>query len=172
MKPAFTLVELLIAITIIGLITAAAVANFRGTNPETQLRLQASNLASVLRQAQVQAQSGQLFAGSLPSGGYGVAVANCAVPPCSVTLFADQNSSFSLQAPAEVIDEVSLGDVVTINSISTTSPAHVMFRPPAGAICFDNVCAGAAPLVITLGARGTSSTKTITVNQLSAQVSY
>lgn len=164
--------ELLVVIAIIGIISAAAVVNFRGSNPDTQLRLQASNLVSVLRQAQVQAQSGQLFGGSLPLGGYGVAVSTCAVPPCSVTLFADQNSSFSMQTPAEVVEVVSLGDLVTIDSVSAADPTHVIFRPPAAAICFDDTCAGAPPLTIVLGARGTAATKTITINQLSAQISY
>jgi len=48
----------------------------------------------------------------------------------------------------------------------------VMFRLPVGAVCFDNVCEGAAPLTITLGAQGTAVTRVIEINQLSGQISY
>lgn len=172
MKNGFTLPELLVVITIFSLVTLAAIASFRGADPTRQLALQSSNLVSVLRQAQVQAQAGEPFGGSLPLGGYGVAITTCAVPPCSVTLFADQNGNFSMQSPAEVIDIIPLGNLVTIDAISTANTAHVMFRLPVGAVCFDNVCEGAAPLTITLGAQGTAVTRLVEVNQLSGQISY
>lgn len=172
MKPGFTLIELIVAITIFSLITLAAVVNFRGTSPDTQLRLQAANLSSVLRQAQALSQGGQPFVGVVPSGGYGVQIATCSVPPCNITLFADQNSNFTMEAPAEVVETISLGEAITIAGLNFSSPIHVVFRLPAGAICFDNACSGAVPLEVTLGARGSTSTKILTVNQVSGQISY
>ncbi len=172
MNRGFTLVELLIAITIFTLITLAAVVNFRGADPSKQISLQAANVVSSLRQAQVQAQGGEPFNGSLPQGGYGVAVSACSVPPCSVTIFADQNGNFAMESPAEIVQTVSLGSQVTITGVSIGGPAHILFRLPSAAVCFNNTCSGSAPATITLGAVGTSVTKTITINQLSGQISY
>lgn len=172
MKQGFTLIELIVAISIFTLITLAAVVNFRGNDPSRQIKLQAANLVSVLRQAQVQAQAGEPFNGSLPAGGYGVSISTCAVPPCSITLFADQNGNFSMESPAEVVETVSLGDQVTITAVSMSTPAHILFRLPAGGVCFNNTCAGSSPVTVTLGAKNTSITKLVTINQLSGQISY
>lgn len=171
MKHGFTLVELLIAIAIFGLISAAAVANLRGTNPATALKQQAGNAASFIRQAQVQAMSGEPFAGSVPAGGYGVYVELCAVPPCSLSLFADQNANFLMEAPAEVVQTITLGTAVTVDGISSGNPSTILFRPPSGAACFNDACSDAGTATITLGARGTTTTQTVHVNQVSGQIS-
>lgn len=171
MKHGFTLVELLVAIAIFGLISAAAVANLRGSNPNAVLRQQAGNAASFIRQAQVQAMSGEPFAGSVPVGGYGVYVELCAVPPCALTLFADQNANFEMEAPAEVVQTINLGSAVTVEAISTGNPSAILFRPPSGAACFNDACSDAGTASITFGARGTDNLQTVGVNQISGQIS-
>lgn len=172
MKRGFTLVELLVAISIFGLITAAVVVNFRGASPNRQLQLQAANIASLMRQAQVQAQAGEPYGGTVPAGGYGIHLNACGAGSCTITLFADQNNSFSMQSPAEVVQTIDLGQTVYVSGVSSGGQAHVIFRPPAGSICLENVCSGAAPLTITLAAAGTSMTRVLTVNQLSGQITY
>jgi prepilin-type N-terminal cleavage/methylation domain-containing protein len=171
MKSGFTLVELLVAIAIFGMIAAAATANLRGNNPDRQLRSQVNNFASFLRQAQVQSMSGEPFAGSVPVGGYGVYVEQCAVPPCQATLFADQNANFLMEEPAEVVQTISFGSELTINAVSTGNPSVFLFRPPAGSVCFNNICSDAGVAQITVGARGTDAERVITINQVSGQIS-
>lgn len=166
----FTLVELIVAMGIMVLITTAAVANLRGRSPDRQLRDQARNLASLLRQAQVQAIAGEPADGAVPVGGYGVQAQSCSTPPCDVILFADKNGNFSLDT-GEERSRISLGNDVTINSISIADPVHVLFRPPAGFICFNNVCSGALTADIVLGVRGSTTTSTVSVQQLSGQIS-
>ncbi len=171
MKQGFTLVELLVVITIFGLITAAAVANLRGNSPKRQLRGQTVNLASLLRQAQVQAMSGESFAGSVPAGGYGVYIETCAVPPCEVKLFADQNANFTMEQPAEVIQTITLGNEAFIDTVSTGNPSVFLFRPPTGSVCFNNICSEAGVAAITIGVRGSTETSNVTINQVSGQIS-
>jgi prepilin-type N-terminal cleavage/methylation domain-containing protein len=166
----FTLVELIVAMTIMVLITTAAVANLRGNSPERQLRDQSRNLASLLRQAQVQAIAGEPADGVVPIGGYGVVIASCSTPPCSAILFADKNGNFALDS-GEARQTVSLGAEITVESVSVSDPLNILFRPPAAFICFNNICSGSGAADIVLGARGSTKTTTVSVNQLSGQIS-
>lgn len=165
----FTLVELMVALSIVALITTAVVANLRGRAPVRQLENQGRNLASLLRQAQVLAIAGQPVNGNIPSGGYGVRLASCPTGPCQVTLFADLNGNFSYDTGEEqqVLD---LGSDISINSVSVADPLHVIFRPPAALICFNNACSGSTTAQIVLGVRGVSDTIKVTIQQLSGQI--
>jgi len=165
----FTIVELLVAIAIFALISTVAFVNIRGSSPSREVQLQANNLSSLLRQAQVQSSAGEPFSGAPPIGGFGVFVEQCSTAPCSVVLFADVDGSFTLDAGEEV-QTVSLGSHVTIDTISTGSGVHVIFKPPRPFTCFDDVCSGINELTITLGSQKTSKKVPVIVNQVSGQV--
>lgn len=171
MKPhGFTLVELIVAIGIMAMITTLAIVNLRGQQPTELVRDQARNVASLLRQAQVQAISGQPTDGVVPIGGYGVVVASCATPPCSVQLFADKNGNFALDS-GELQQTVSLGQSVTIQTVTPQDPINILFKPPSAFVCFNNSCSGSDTAVITLGVKTAANTSTISVQQLSGQIS-
>ncbi|MBI4121986.1 MAG: prepilin-type N-terminal cleavage/methylation domain-containing protein [Parcubacteria group bacterium] len=183
MTRGFTLVELLVAIAIFGLLTAAVTANLRGSGPSRQLQEQSGNVVSLLRQAQVQAIAGQPFNGTVPVGGYGVHVAVCAAPPCEVSLFVDSNANFAMGA-SEVIETITLGSEVTIKAVSARASSMLFlrlpgkgglyfnFRPPAGGVCFDKNCSDGGTATITLGAHGTELERVISINQISGQISF
>ena len=167
----FNLVELLVAIAIFGIISTAVVANLRGGSSGNELNLQADNISSLLRQAQIQSSTGQPFNGNPPIGGYGVSLATCSTPPCSVTLFADENGNFAYDGAAEEIQVVTLGSAVTINAISEGSPFAILFKPPRPYMCFGTECSGIGEATITLGSVQSDKTLTITANQISGSVS-
>jgi len=169
-NPGFSLIELLVAISIFAILSTVVVVNLRG-GPSQEVQLQANNLTSLLRQTQVQSLSGEQFNGSVATGGYGVKIATCSTPPCIVTVFADVNGNFSYDGVSEDVQTVSLGQDVTIDSLSLSSPVHVIFKPPRPFVCFDNVCSGSGVLTITLGSASSSKTETVTVNQISGQIS-
>ena len=166
----FTIVELITAIAIFALIATVAFVNIRGSSPSREVQLQANNLASLLRQAQVQSFAGEQFNGASPIGGYGVFVSQCSSPPCSMVLFADVDASFTMDGGEEV-QTVSLGSHVTIDTISTGAAVHVIFKPPRPFTCFDDACSGIDELTITLGSEKTAKTVPVVVNQVSGQVS-
>jgi len=124
----FNLVELLVAIGILGLLLTAVMANFRGSSPNQILDLQSESLATVLREAQASAMQGKPWGGSVPIGGYGIKIETCSTPPCMVKVFADSNANFKLDEPAELTETVSLGEKVTVQTLSTGSPMILLFN--------------------------------------------
>ena len=167
----FNLVELLVAISIFGIIATAVVANLRGGSPGNEMRLQADNISSLLRQAQIQSATGQPFNGSPPIGGYGVFIETCTSTPCSVALFADADGNFTYDSATEQIQEVSLGSSVIISTISTGSPLAILFKPPRPYMCFGSECSGVEEITVTLGNVQNDQTVTITANQISGSIS-
>lgn len=167
----FNLIELLVSIAIFGIISTAVVVNLRGGSSGNEMGLQADNIASLLRQAQIQSSTGQPFNGSPPIGGYGVSIATCSTPPCSVSLFADENGNFAFDLATEEIQEVTLGSSTTINAISTGSPLAILFKPPRPYMCFGSECSGVGEVTITLGSVQNDKTVTVTANQVSGSVS-
>lgn len=166
----FSLVELLVAMSIIVLITTAAMANLRGNSPDRALRDQSRNLASLLRQAQVQAIAGEPADGVIPIGGYGVRLTACATPPCEAILFADKDGNFTMDG-GEQRQAVNFGPEITFVSILPDDPLNVLFKPPSAFVCFNNVCSGGGVAEVTLGVVGSSKTVTVSVHQLSGQIS-
>lgn len=166
----FNLVELLVAISIFGILATIVTANIRGGSSGRELDLQAENITSLLRDAQVRSLSGQPEGGQVPSGGYGVHLDVCTTPPCSVTLFADSDADFTFDA-SEEISVQSLGSVVTIPTLSTGTSMDVLFKPPRPFICFSDECSGVGQGTITVGNTSSSATKTITVDQVSGRIS-
>lgn len=169
MKRGFTLIELLVSISIFTLISAAVIVNLRGGSKGGELRLQASNVASFLRQAQVMTLAGEQHNGVTPTGGFGVVITSCTTTPCSVILFADENSNFSYDAPDELVQTIELGQV-QIPSVSPSAPLTINFKPPRPYICFDGTCSGINEADIELGLATGSYTQHVRVNQVSGQI--
>lgn len=167
----FTLSELLVVIAIFVMIAALALANLRGASPKQELNQQAENLASVFRQAQVQSYSGTSFNGVIPTGGFGVHIAECQKAPCSVSLFADLDGDFDFDERTELVATVSLGTNITIAGISESSPLNVIYKPPRPIICYNNVCSDLSPLKIVLGHRQSNLLVGLFINPISGQIS-
>jgi len=85
----FTLMELIVSLSIFGLLVTFSVVNFRGFERDITLDLRSEEIASLLRQAQLWSLTGQLRGGSRPPGGYGIRIDQCSTGPCTVIFFAD-----------------------------------------------------------------------------------
>ena len=167
----FTLVELIISMAIFSLMTTLVIANFRSASSQRLLRSQANALASVFKQAQVQALSGKPFNSAVPVGGYGVLLSICSVPPCAVTLFADVNGDFTYDGAAEKIEDFALGQNVTLTALSLAAPVAVVYKPPSAFVCINGKCSETAPVQITLTAYQTASSQIVKLNPSSGQIS-
>lgn len=167
----FTLIELIVAIGIFGLLATLSVANIRGGSTQQEVRLQADSLSALLREAQVRSLSGTPFEGNFPVGGYGVHLETCSTPPCSPVLFADSNANFAYDGASEAVETLSLGTSVTLDTISTGSPSDIVFKPPRPYICVSAECSGVGEVVITLETVEGNRTAQVTVNQISGQIS-
>jgi len=168
----FNLIELIVAIAIFGIMATAVTVNLRrGGASGQEVQLQANNIASILRESQVKALSGEPFNGSVPTGGYGVRITECSTPPCAISLFADTNNNFTYDSATEEIQTVSLGRGVLIDSVSIGSPLDIIFKPPRPFICFGNECSGIGEVVITLTNPQGGGDRTITINQVSGRIS-
>lgn len=155
MKKGFTLIELLVSISIMAIISTLVVANLGGNNNQ-DLYSSADNLASLLRKAQFWSISGRQFGGpAVPSGGYGVSIPACALPPCAVVMFADTDASLNFNSagnplgiPAtnpvdEKAEALTLGRSVKI--VPPAGGADILFKPPQGILCLFNRIAVACP---------------------------
>lgn len=168
----FNLIELIVAIAIFGIMATAVTVNLRrGGASGQEVQLQANNIASVLREAQVKAFSGEPYNGAVPTGGYGVHLTECSTPPCSVATFADVNNNFTYDAATEEIEVISLGNGVILESISTGNSLDIIFKPPRPFICFSDQCSGIGEVVVTLADPNGTGDKTITINQVSGRIS-
>lgn len=168
----FNLIELIVAMAIFGLLATAVTVNLRrGGSSGQEVRLQANNLVSLLREAQVKALAGEPFNGAVPTGGYGVHLVECSTPPCSVMLFADVNSNFTYDSGGEDVQEVSLGSGAIVSSISTGSSLDILFKPPRPFICFGNQCSGIGGVTVEIASPDRTVVEPVQINQISGMIS-
>ena len=93
-KRAFTLIEMLTIVFIVGIVASLTLANYRGGQRRSDLITVAQNFASVFRRAQSMALSGHLeVTTGLPGYGYGVNITGA--PTSTYRLFIDLNTSDS-----------------------------------------------------------------------------
>ena len=159
MKKAFTLVELLVAISIIVLLTGIVILNFRSGGDQLALERAANQVAQDIKKAMEMALGGKEKDGSFPQGGYGIYFS---APSNSYVLFADNNPNGSYD-PGEGIKTISLQEKnITIYNISPSSPLSITFLPPVPEVKFS---VSASSVTITLR-DNQGRTKTIFINQV------
>jgi len=91
--PAFTIVEILIVVVIVGVVASITLANYSGGARRSNLITTAQNMASAFRRAQSMALTGYPSAGGPPGDAYGVNVAS--VPASTYKLFIDLNGNYT-----------------------------------------------------------------------------
>ncbi|MDD5043128.1 MAG: prepilin-type N-terminal cleavage/methylation domain-containing protein [Patescibacteria group bacterium] len=129
-RSGFTLVELLVSITIFALMTMFVVVNFRAGQKQDFLNLGAEEISNNLKKAQTAAVAGELIEGVVPKGGYGLYFASDST---SYLYFADLDGNFNYTAVDGVIAEYPLPKGVVINSENLS----VVFDPPRPKIYFN-----------------------------------
>ncbi len=165
----FTIIELLVAISIFIVVTSLVVANFRRGARSDELKIAASGLASTMRRAQTMALAGEAINGAVPAGGYGVRVAQS--EPGRYIIFSDIDGNKIYGTGEELNGGItSLPANIIINAVSPTPTADVVFKPPKPTI-YINGGAVENSLVVTLKDLISNQTKNVTINRISGQIS-
>jgi len=160
----FTLIEMIVVITIIGIISSVMFANFRFGKKEITLVNAAEDLVGNLRLAQNMSLGLKIEEGVTPQGGYGIRVQ---VGSTTYELFADNGDK--IYQTDEIVNNVSLPDEIEITSVSTGSPSDIVFVPPHTDI-YINASQSSDEIRIYLQLKGTSKTKEILINRISGQI--
>ncbi len=169
MRKGFTLVELLISISIVAIMTAMVVVNIGGGSRKQELRLAADNLASVIRKAQISSSAGRQVNSAVPVGGYGVSLPACTTPPCSVYFFADLDGGLDYDGAAELQETVKLPSTIEIPTVPGGNMT-LLFKPPQGVICLNVNCDQAGTADVTLRSKIDLSTVLLKVSRVSGQI--
>lgn len=123
----FTLTELLIVIAILVVLTALAIANYKGIGNRKDVELQAQKFVSVLKQAQMMALTGEKIDGSRPNA-YGVYIEENVK---TYILFADKDNDGGIDG-GEEIQTFNLPVNMTFDS--SVARLIILFKVPYGSV--------------------------------------
>lgn len=173
----FSLIELIVSISIIALLSALFLANYRSTSRRTDLVMAAQTLVTDIRFAQANALGLIKYDDEVPAGGWGIyaSAANVAANGnTGYTLFADENDDQIMNTgeaaanlggkridlpPNIVIDRLTLGT-------SEVSAANITFLPPDPITRLRGSAGTSTVLEIRLREKVNDTTKTVRVNFL------
>jgi len=166
LSSAFTLVELIVVISVIVILSTFIFINYRSSENQFSLQRSANKLALDIRKIQEMAMSVREYRGSAPQGGYGVYLTTA--EPASYILFADCDGEYDYDevgnycsgAPEKIGEDVTFEGDVEISSLSS-SPLTITFTAPNPTVNI-NYPSGDSSATITL-ASGTR-TKIVKVN--------
>lgn len=122
----FSMIELLVVISIIGLVATLALVNYRNGQRKYILTQAVQQLVSDIRKTQNMALSG--FDISSQYNGYGIYIAK---NESSYLIYGNKNSDPNYQPSDDIIETISLPVIINIKSVSPASnKLHVFFEPP------------------------------------------
>jgi len=158
----FTLVEVLVSISIVVILTAVLVPRYRMLQKRSILIQDAHRLSESIREAQEMSVSGRRVEGVFPDG-YGVYLRE---RDSEYIIFADMNDDGEFNNPVvdSVIERRDLNSSVEVRSLPRATPLHVVFIPPEPETEIRN-----GPLFeelfIALGVKDTSYEKSVYINK-------
>lgn len=172
MKKGFTIIELLVAISIFIIVTSLVVANFRRGARSDELKIAVAGLASTLQRAQTMALAGEAISGIVPLGGYGIYIT--LGEPNQYIIFADNNNDKNYNANEN--EELAGGifflpSGVVINQLNPGPFVNIVFKPPKPTIYINNGETSPNSATITLKDLVSNQTKSVIVNRISGQIS-
>jgi prepilin-type N-terminal cleavage/methylation domain-containing protein len=161
---AFTLVELLVTIAIIGILTVTALVNYRFSNRQLALQRSTQKLSQDLRRAEELAISAKEFGGVIP---YGYGVYFDLDDAGHYIMFADSNNDQLYSGTNERVESVALETSIVLTALDPVtlgSSLTILFMPPDPTVIFDP---DATLATISLNAAGTPplSPQNIRVNK-------
>ncbi|PIR12761.1 hypothetical protein COV49_04490 [Candidatus Falkowbacteria bacterium CG11_big_fil_rev_8_21_14_0_20_39_10] len=135
----FTLIELIVGVSMLALVTGIFLANYHGTNKHAELVMEAQKLAANLRTAQSYSLESKKFNDDIPAGGWGIHF-DLAASKESYLIFADidepeAEGSKTYDGEAEKLQEFNLPKGITIEEIkmeddSVWDNVDISFLPP------------------------------------------
>lgn len=174
-KSGFSLIELIVSLSVITLLTGLFLANYHNANRRTDLTMTAQTLVTDIRFAQANALGLIKYDGEVPAGGWGVYFARGNNNnDTRYVIFADENDDRSYQEgegneglggrlvdlpPNIVIDNIRVG------SIQDTK-ASVTFLPPDPLTRIQGTSATSTSVEIRLREKLNDATKTVRINFL------
>lgn len=167
-KNGFTLVEMLVSISILVVLSTMLIANFNAGERQTRLNASANVLSSEIRKVQNMVLNGAKFGDKeMPFGGYGIHFENN-----KYILFADNNSN-KVYDLSEGMATTTLKDIQLEFSFN-----NLLFTPPKAQVCMNND--GCSPCDCNIKNRGVFTATTthaitgdkigVKVNQISGRV--
>lgn len=163
----FTLLELMVTVSLILIISAAMVVNLRDYNSSKQLDLAGNEFIFQIERMRNFAQTGKKFGDEVPSGGWGVTF-NVGETETNYTLFADADGDGVYDA-GEEFSVLVLSDPVYFKAIfGATSPVTLVYRPSYGDYFLNGDFTSHGPeFSLHLGLPDKEETRTITVRRRS-----
>ena len=173
-KLGFTLIELIVSVSVISMVTGIFLANYNSTNRRSDLTMTAQKMVADIRLAQNYALGLARYglSGSLnvPEGGWGVHFDLQSYGNDRYIIFADDNFNrvFDL-AEAEIsygAQLTSLPKDIVIESLSSGSKADITFLPPDPITTITGSASNFEQVDIVLKDLKTNTTKTVRINYL------
>ncbi len=193
----FTLVELLLSISIIGVITGMMMANFRGGQRSTEVRLASEILVDQIRSVQTSSLSGRLV--SVCSGGsfnlrvcepknpvvsctggscqkrvptgYGIRFTTS--PETSYLLFYDTDGDWRYDAGEDLATvPYVVGNNVRLTASSAGTPLDLVYTPPYGQVYVNGSSSGTPIVTLTLGHQFGTTTRHVNIFTLSGKIEH
>lgn len=165
MKNGFSLIELLVVISIIGIFTAITLANYRGGEAQFALERSAHKLAQDLRRAQEMTMStretniGGVFV--IPKG-YGIYFDRS--QPSQYILFANLNENRSYDGGNERLEILTPERGVRISNLSSGNTLNILFAPPDPTTWINGVPSGPGAVITLSLESNPAKIKRIVVN--------
>ncbi|MFH0854315.1 MAG: prepilin-type N-terminal cleavage/methylation domain-containing protein [bacterium] len=133
-QSAFTIIEMLVSISVLAIMTVFAVSNFRAGEKKIQLNMAANVLISDIRKVQNMVLNGAEWDGqTMPSFGYGMNFLED-----SYIIFADNNGNKKYDL-GELIKTVQLFNVsIAVDQYSNNDLTDMVFSPPKARACLNN----------------------------------
>jgi prepilin-type N-terminal cleavage/methylation domain-containing protein len=132
----FTLIELIVSISIIAMMSGLFLANYHSTNESTELKMTAQKLASDIRLVQNYSLGSKEYGGNMPAGGWGIHLDRVSFPN-SYILFADSDGNMQYDSGESDADKggqtISLPVGVNVGDIdigSSVNSVDITFLPP------------------------------------------
>lgn len=174
---AFTLIELIVSMSIIVILTAIFLANYHSINKRTDLTITAQSLVSDIRYAQSNSLGLLKYQGSVPAGGWGVAFSSLPADGTSgpnksrYEIFADENNNAKFDLGEADVNlggrVINLPANIVIDNLSLESVSNVTFLPPDPITKITGASdATSTYLTIILKDTALGATKTVRVNFL------
>lgn len=193
----FTLVELLVSLAVIGVITGAMLANFRGGQRSAEVRLASDILVATLREMQTNALSGRLV--NVCSGGvndlkvceqktppvactggtcqrrvptgYGVRIS--VATPKNFIVFYDTDGDAAYDAGEEISSPpyVSTATVV-FDSSNVAVPVDIVYKPPSAQLFVNGSSAGPDTVRLTIKHDTGSPSRNVTLYRTAGKIEH
>jgi len=133
----FTLVEFLVAVTIITIFSVIILANYEPGEQNLALQRTVHQVAQDIRRTQemsMSARKSSACSGDVPTGGYGIYFYDPVVNQTSYVLFADCNADENYSAGEETGDPIEIEEGVGVYTLISggagVSTLTIIFKPP------------------------------------------